>query len=104
MGGDGAEPVVAGEAAAFPRLQPAGVEIDLVVDDQNRVGLELEEAGGGSDGAAGLIHERLGFEQANAMAVEAQLGQTARELSLPGRAVSARELVHNHPADVVSVA
>ena len=40
---DRAQAVVAGEAAAEPRLEPAGLEVALVVDDEDRVGLELVE-------------------------------------------------------------
>ena len=37
------------------------------------------------------------------MAVEAHLRELAVELALPRRAVTARELVDDHPADVVPV-
>ena len=40
---DRAQPVVAREPAAQPRLQPAELEIALVVDDEDRVRLDLEE-------------------------------------------------------------
>ena len=44
---DRAQPVVAGEAAAEARLETPGLEVALVVDDEHRVRLELEERGGG---------------------------------------------------------
>jgi hypothetical protein len=49
MRGDGPQPVVARQPAAAPCLQPASLEIDLVVDDEDRVGLELEVPSGGAD-------------------------------------------------------
>ena len=40
---DRPQAVVAGEPAAEPGLEPAGLEVALVVDDEDRVGLDLEE-------------------------------------------------------------
>ena len=39
---------MAREAAALACLQPAELEVDLVVDDEDRVGLELVETRGGA--------------------------------------------------------
>ena len=61
---------MARQAAAATGLQPPRLEIHLVVDDQHRVGLELVEARGRADGTARLVHERLGLQQRNSMAVQ----------------------------------
>src|SRR5207253_4292928 len=52
----------------------------------------------------GFVHERLGLQQRDAVAVEADLREPAGELALPGCAVPTRELLDDHPADVVPVA
>ena len=49
---DRAQAVVAGEAAAEPRLQTAALEVALVVDDEDRVRLDLEEVGRRPDRSA----------------------------------------------------
>src|SRR5205085_5420187 len=90
---DRAQTVVTGEAAALSGLQPPEIEVALVVDDEDRVGLDLEEARRGRDGAAGLVHVRLGLQQRDAVAVEAHFRQAAAELRAPGAAMTQRELV-----------
>ena len=90
------------EAAAAARLEPAEIEVALVVDDEDRVRLDLEEARCRRDRAARLVHVRLRLEQRDAMAVEPDLCQAAVELRAPRPAVPARELVHHHPAGVVA--
>src|SRR5581483_8405294 len=100
---DRAQAVVPGEAAAPPRLEAARLEVALVVDDEDRAGLELEEVGGRPDRPARLVHVRLRLEQPDAVAVDAHLGEPARELAAEAGAVAPRELVHDHVADVVPV-
>src|SRR5206468_11392842 len=56
------------------------------------------------DGAAGFVHVGLRLQQPDAMAVDPYLGELTRELRAPRAAVSARELVDDHLADVVAVA
>src|SRR5580765_56996 len=46
---DRAKAVVTAEAAALARLKPPEVEVALVVHDQDRVGLDLEEPRRGAD-------------------------------------------------------
>src|SRR5205814_4649373 len=70
MCGDRAKPVVARQATTAASLQASRLEIDLVVDDEDRVGLELEEAGCRTHGSTRLVHERLGFQQSDAVTVE----------------------------------
>ena len=101
---DGAQAVVTGEPAAATGLEPPGLEIALVVDDEDRVRLELVERGGGLHRAAGLVHVRLGLQQADAVLVDADVGEPARELAAPRAAVPPGELVDDHEADVVAVA
>src|SRR6185312_16265266 len=102
--GGGAKPVVAREPAAPARLQPPDVEIALVVDDQDRVRLDLEELGRGLDRTPGLVHVRVRGEQRHAMRVDPHLGEAAVELRAPRAVVAPRELLHDHVADVVAVA
>ena len=52
----------------------------------------------------GLVHERLGLQQRELVAVEPDLGELPGELRAPRAAVPARELVDDEPADVVAVA
>ena len=80
------------------------VEVALVVDDEQRVRLELEERDRGLHGAAGVVHVRLGLQQRDLVAVDADLREPAVELRAPGAVVAARELVDDQPADVVPVA
>ena len=49
-----------------PRLQAPQLEIDLVVHDEQRLRLDLEEPRGGRDRAAGLVHVRLAASAARA--------------------------------------
>src|SRR6266545_298484 len=100
---NGTQPIVTAETAALARLQPAEVEVALVVHDERRVGLDLEEPRRGSDRPPGLVHVRLRFEQGDTMTVEADLGETPVELRPPGRTMAPRQLLDDHPADVVAV-
>ena len=60
-----------GEPAAEPCLEPALVEIDVVVNDEYRLDRRLEEAGCSGDRLTGLVHVRLGLDQREAGAAEA---------------------------------
>jgi hypothetical protein len=95
---------VARKPSPFSRLQPADGEIDVVVHDEERLGLDLEEAGGRGDRLARLVHVRLRLEQRDAALADARLRDAAVELRLPGAAVPPRQLVDDHPAGVVPVA
>ena len=102
--GDRAQAVVAGEPSAGARLQASRLEVDLVVHDEDRVRVDLEELRSRADRAPRLVHVRLGLQQRKLVLVEPQLGELTVELRAPRRAVSARELVDDHRADVVPVA
>ena len=97
-----AQAVVAREASAAPGLQAAGLEVDVVVDDEQRLGRDLEEPRRLAGRAARLVHVRLGLQQRELRAVEADLPQRAVELRAPGPAVAPRELVEHEPARVVT--
>src|SRR5919109_5098063 len=99
---DGPEAVVAGESAAEPRLEASGLEIDVVVHDEQVAGIDLEEAPRRGDRPARLIHVRLRLQERDAQIVEPRLGQLARELPSEGPAVAPRQLVDDEPADVVA--
>src|SRR2546421_6225026 len=95
---------MAGEAAAGPGLQAPGFEIDVVVDDEHRLGLDLEEPTRCGHGATRVVHERLGLEQREPQPIEPNLDELTGELRAPAAVEPPRELVHHHPADVVAVA
>ena len=101
---DRAKPVVTREPAAEAHLDAAGVEVDVVVDDGDLLGRELEEARGGAERAAGEVHVRLRLQQRELQAVDADLGELAGELRLERAVVAPRQLVDDQPADVVPVA
>ena len=48
--GDRAQAVVPGQAAADANLQTTGAEVDVIVDDEQGTGSDLEETGGRPDG------------------------------------------------------
>ena len=86
---DRAQAVVPGEPAAERGLQPALLEVDVVVDDEHRLRRRLEEPRGGADRAARLVHVRLGLEEREPRAVEPHLRELAGELRAPRAAVPA---------------
>src|SRR5207302_8191088 len=96
-----AQSVVASEASARARLEPAGLEVDVVVDDEESAGLHLEEARRGADRAARVVHERLGLQKRQLGAVEPSLREAAGELPAPARVKPPCELVEDEPAGVV---
>ena len=79
-------------------------QVDLVVDDEHRVGLELEELHRGLHGAAGVVHVRLRLQERDLVPVDADLRELPVELAFPRTVVTPRELVDDEPADVVPVA
>src|SRR5262249_21383257 len=89
---DGPQAVVTGEASTDPSLKPAGLEIAVVVYDQDRVRLDLEERRCGGYRAPRLVHVRVGREQRDPVSVDPNLGEPPVELAAPRAAVSAREL------------
>ncbi len=63
--------VVAGQAAAEPRLHAAEGQVDLVVHDDDVVEVHPERAAGGSGRAAGVVHVGLRQQHADARAARA---------------------------------
>ena len=100
---DRPQPVVTREPAAEAHLDAAGVEVDVVVDDGDLLRRQLEEARSGGERAAGEVHVRLRLQQCELQAVEPDLGELAGELRLERAVVTPRQLVDDHPADVVPV-
>src|SRR5439155_10285480 len=96
-----AQAVVAREPSPGPGLETTGLEVDVVVDDEERFGLDLEEARGPSDRAARLVHVGLGLQQRKAEIAEPDLRKRSGELRAPGAAVAPGQLLEDHPAGVV---
>ena len=90
------------ESASEPNLHPARLQVRVVVNHDQPIGLDLEETGRRADGSPRLVHVRLRFQEREPEPVRAYLGQLAGELSTPGAAVPARQLVGGHEADVVA--
>ena len=63
MGGDRAQPVVAGDAAAGLHPHLAGRQVDLVVEHHDVGQRQLVEMHRLGDRAAGLVHEGAGQQQ-----------------------------------------
>src|ERR1700734_681129 len=105
MGGDRAQAVVAGIAAAELDPHFGRREIELVVDDDQRAEVELPEAQRLADAASGIVHVGLRLEQGHPRPLDQAIGRQ----SLPAgakRAEAARlgDRVDRHEADVVAVA
>src|SRR5271154_2101734 len=105
MGGDRAQAVMAGVAAADLDPHFGRREIELVVDDDHRIQVELPEAQRLADAASGIVHVGLRLEQGHPRPLDQALGRQ----SLPAgakRAEAARlgDRVDRHEADVVAVA
>src|SRR5215211_6811708 len=98
---DRAQAIVAGKSAAEARLESTRPEVDVVVDDEERRRIHLEEPRGGRERATRLVHVGLRLQQCDAQPVDARLREAARELGAERAAVPARQLVGDEPADVV---
>src|SRR3546814_8446200 len=101
---DAAQPVMAGMAAAALDPHLGGGKVDLVVEDDDLCGRELEEAERLADRAAGLVHEGHRLEQDNALPGDGSLGNVALEAGARSRkAMAADDLVRRHETDIVPV-
>src|SRR5260221_13325729 len=99
---DRAQPVMPGGAAAALDPQLALGEIELVMDDRDLAGSELEEARSGADRFAGIVHEGLRLQHHDAFAADRPFREFALEAILEGReGMAADDLVHRHEADIV---
>ena len=94
-----------GVAAAdlYPRL--ARGEVQLVVNDDDRLQVELEEPHRVADAAAGIVHVGERHQQGDALALDRAVGDRALK-ARPERAdaVRIRDPLDRHEADVVAVA
>src|SRR5690606_18704162 len=80
-------------------------EVDLVVENDDVLLRNLEEARGFADGGAALVHVGLGLQEQDALAADLAVGRLSLELALPGaEAMRARDGVRRHETDVVAVA
>src|SRR5258708_26442094 len=99
---DRAQPVMPGGAAAALDPQLALGEIELVMDDRDLAGSELEEARRGADRFAGIVHEGLRLQHHDAFAADRPFRELALEAILEGgKGMAADDLVHRHEADIV---
>ena len=74
---DVAQAVVTGVAAAALELDLTGGDVELVMDDQNFFGLNLEEARERGHRFTGGIHEGLRLQQPHGVAVDVGAGHQA---------------------------
>ena len=93
-----------GKAATKPGLQPALLEVYLVVHDEQSTERGLVERDGRLNGAAGVVHERAGLQECDANLIDPYLAEVATEPGFERGAVATRNLVNNHEADGVPVA
>ena len=80
--GNRAEPVVAGEPAARARLQAAEVEVALVVDDEELLGVTLKNRARRRDRPARQVHVELGLQQPESGSPSANFRELTGELAL----------------------
>ena len=90
---DRAQPVVAGEPAAAPRLQPPRLEVDVVVHDEQRSGSTLKNLCAAETDVPDTFMYVSGLSSASRSPSSANLGQLPVELRPERAAVPARELV-----------
>ncbi len=105
MGGDRAQPVVAGAAAAGLDPHLAGREIDLVVQHHDVGQAELVKIHRLRDRPAGLVHVGSGQQQQHPLAAERPF--RAHPLEAPPQrpdAVALGDRLDRHEADIVTVA
>src|SRR5205085_8667258 len=99
------EPVVARQPAAEARAHLAEREVDLVVHHEHVVEVDTERTASGGRRAAGVVHEGLREEHADARPARAgpAIREQARVLLLRARELPApRHLVRHLEADVVA--
>ena len=99
---DRAQAVMARRAAADAHLDLERREVELVVEDGERVDVELVEAQRLLNRVAAVVHEGLRLEQQDALAADAAFRDQAAELLRPGpKAVRLGDDVGGHEADIV---
>ena len=104
VGLEGADAVVAAGAAALLDADLAGREVDLVVDHDDLLRRQLEEAQRLADRPAGFVHIGLRLYGQHLFPAQAALGAVRLEAVAPRRkGMAADDLVHRHEADVVPI-
>src|SRR6185312_2256726 len=105
VGGDRAQAVVPGDAAADLHPHFRRGEIDLVVEDDDVADGDLVEARGFSHRATGLVHEGARQQQQYALARDIALDRDTLEFA-PERTdvVALGDRLDRHEADVVAIA
>ena len=104
MGVDVAQAVVAAGAAALLHADAAGREVELVVEHDDAVERDLQEAHRFAHGLARLVHEGHGLQDQRALAAEMAFRHLAVEARTPRREdTAADDLVHRHESHIVPV-
>ena len=88
LGGDALEAVVAGVATSFLELHRAREKIELVVNDEDLLGLDLVVGGHGLHGDARAVHEGGGLQKPHFFALDAHAGGFPRKLPVFGEAAA----------------
>jgi len=100
-----ADAVVAGRTAADLHPEPAGGQIDLVVEHHHLGRRQLEEGHGVAHRAAALVVEGLRLQGQHLLAGDRPLADEAGELRpLAIEAPFAGDGVHGHEAEIVPIA
>src|SRR4051794_5436777 len=102
---EAAQPVVAGHST--PELGPhlAGREVQFIVQDDDVLRLELEEARGLRHRAAARVHVGERLHHQSALIADQALGDVAAELASPRRQlVPPCDRISRHETDIVALA
>ncbi len=105
MGIDRAQAVV--PAVATTTLDPhlAGGEVEVIVQDDDLVEVELVVSSNLAQSTAGVVHVGLRLETKHLARAHPAFGDIALQAPAPRtEAVTARDLLHRHEADVVPIA
>ena len=101
---DRAQSVMTGKAATPANLHLEGREIELVMEDGQRIGLELVEPQRLTDRAAAFVHEGGGLQQQDLLPADPPFPDPALELLLHGAEIMRfGNDVARHEADIVPV-
>ena len=104
MGGDRAQSVMTGIAAADLHAEFRRWKIEFVVEDRDVAERDLEEPHGIRHRPSGFVHVGLRLEEDDLLARDRCLGRIGLEALSPGRRpVDARDFVHRHETDIVTV-
>ncbi len=103
--GNRLQPVMARVAAALLDANDAGLQVDLIVNDDDVADRQLVEAHGFPDRAPAFIHIGGGLQEDALLKPDLALRRVSLKPLLPGpEAVAPRDLVNRHETDVMAVA